>query len=173
MSSEASEAKPGARLGLFVIALLLAGAVAGAAFYQEHIASFFAQEGWNPGAAELIVRKFVTSAHDPKGAGAVNDLVDPSLLEPVVTNGRLTALEYGQNMGRRAYPVKAFAPTAELKSVKTELLAKDGGSFRVLSEFQDGRWGEFKVRKVGAKQRIVQVPQLLTDAPLPRNPNDY
>src|SRR5690349_3026127 len=115
----------GAKKGLRYLLLVLVGGGAAVvlALYQEHISSFFTQQGWNGGAAEATVRTFVRQAWE-KGAGdKAAAVLEKEAFEPVVKGGRLASVWQGENMGRRNVPLKELAPSAELKSVQSELLA--------------------------------------------------
>jgi hypothetical protein len=158
---------------LIILVLLLGGAVFGGAMYQEQITSFVTQQGWNPNAASDTVRHFIAYAHEEGKAESAAALLDEKTYKPVIKNKRLVALEHGLAMAHIVDPVKRFAPKGDLKNVKTELLARDGGSFRVLAQFANSRWGEFRVRRMGGELKITQIPTtLLKEAPA-RNSLDY
>lgn len=158
---------------LVVVALLLGGAVVGGALYQEQIVGYVTQEGWNPNAAGDTVRRFVEYSHQGGKGEEAAALVDTNVYKPVIKDKRLTALEHGLSMAHVVDPVKRFAPKGELKDVKAELLFRDGGSFRVVAQFANGMWGEYKVRKMGGRHKITQIPGALSKEAPVRNSLDY
>lgn len=155
--------------------LILGGAAiaVGIAFYQERIFSFLSQEGWNPNAATGIITRFVKEAHEPTGGAAATALLDPVEYGTTVKDGRLVTVNRGKGMARASAPVKDVAPTPTLKQAKAELLAMDGGSYRVVVQYANGKWGEYRVRRRNGARKIAVTPTLLFDTPPPRSPSDY
>src|SRR5687768_15791445 len=149
------------------------GLAVGIAFFQERITSFIAQEGWNPGAASGTVTRFIKQANAPDGGAAATALLNPDDYKTEVRDGRLVSITRGEGMARQQYALKAIAPTAEVKQAKAELLAIDGGSHRVVVQYANGKWGEFRVRKMNGARRIVGTPILLFDDVPPRSISDY
>ncbi|MGV3724729.1 MAG: hypothetical protein ACO1SX_27850 [Actinomycetota bacterium] len=157
---------------LSLVVVGVAGAVL-IAMNQEILESFFTQEGWNRSAPVETVRGFVrhaTAKNEGKQAAA---LLDPEKFEPVIKGARLTAVSQGAGIGRFSLPVARLAPSAQLKGARTELLARDGGSVRVLAQFEDGRWGEYWVKKVNGARVIVRLPDNLQSSPPEREASVY
>jgi hypothetical protein len=159
-------------VGLILLALVLGGAVVGGALYQEQIMAFFTQQGWETGAAGQLVRTFAENAHTKGKGGAAGAALAPEVYKAVIKNGSLTSIEHGVSIGRRVDPVKHFVPT-NVKDVKTELMARNGGSFRVLAQFENGKWGEFRVRRSDGQLKITQMPEGFTAEPPARMADDY
>ena len=172
MSQDKSGKPSGAGRWAILIAVGVALAV-GVAFFQERITSFFAQEGWNPGAASSTVTRFIGQAHAPNGGDSATALLNSEDYKTEVRDGRLVSITRGEGMARQQYALKAIAPTAEVKQAKAELLAMDGGSYRVVVQYANGKWGEFRVRKKDGARRIVGTPILLFDDVPPRSISDY
>jgi hypothetical protein len=143
------------------------------AMNQEILESFFTQEGWNRSAPEETVRSFVRYASEKDQGKKAAALLDSEKFDPVFKGERLTAVFQGAGIGRFSLPVARLAPTAKLKEVRTELLARDGGSVRVLTQFEDGRWGEYWVKKVNGSRRIVRIPDGLHSTVPPREGTVY
>jgi hypothetical protein len=145
-------------LRLLVLVIVAGGAAVLIAMNQELLASFWTQEGWNHAAPEETVRSFVQAAWNPKEGKKAADLLDRQTFEPELQGSRLVAVYQGAAMGRFKTPVRKLAPTAKVKEIRSELLARDGGSFRILAKYEDGQWGEFRVKKVSGARRIVKIP---------------
>lgn len=148
------------------------GIAVGAAFFQERILSFFSQEGWNPGAATAVVKEFVRQADAPNGGAAATALLEPAEYDTTVKGGKLVSVNHGKGMARTSTPVKRIVPTGELKQANAELLAMDGGSYRVVVQYANGKWAEYRVRKRDGVRRISVAPELLFDNVPPKN-TDY
>jgi len=153
-------------LRIVVLVVVAGTATVLLAMNQELLASFFAQEGWNRTAPEETVRSFVRYAWERGEGKKAAALLDPQSFEPVIKDNRLVAVLQGASMGRFSTSIPKLAPTAQVKTIRSELLARDGGSFRVLAQYADGRWGEYRVKKVNGTRLIVKIPDALyTNAP--------
>ncbi len=172
--SQGKSGKPSGSAGRWVVLIIAGvGLAVGIAFFQERISSFFAQEGWNPGAASGTITRFISRANAPDGGAAATALLNPEEYKTEVRNGRLVSVTSGQGMSRRTYLVKEIAPTAEVKEASAKLLAMDGGSYRVIVQYANGKWAEFRVRKKDGGHRITVLPTYLFDTVPPTNPSDY
>lgn len=160
-------------LRLSVLVIVAAGAAVLLAMNQELLVSFWTQEGWNRAAPEETVRSFVQAAWSPKDGKKAAELLDRQTFEPEIQGGRLVAVYQGVAMGRFKTPLRKLAPTAKVKEIRSELLARDGGSFRILTQYEDGQWGEFRVKKVNGARRIVKIPDGLFPKAPERGPNIY
>jgi hypothetical protein len=159
-------------VGLILLALVLGGAVIGGALYQEQIMAFFTQQGWDAGSAGQLVRTFAENAHTPGKGAAAGAALEPEKYKPVIKNDSLTAIEHGVSIGHRVDPVKHFVPS-KVKDVKTELMARNGGSFRVVAQFENGKWGEFRVRRSNGQLKITEMPEAFVPSPPARLADDY
>lgn len=171
--SEAPPLRKKSILPLVGVTLVGAGAVLGAAFYQEHLTGYWTQQGWNPSAAAETIRTFARAANDPKQGAEAASLLDLTTFKAEVKDGRLVKVEHGQGIARRSDPPKALAPSPSLQEVKSELLVMNGGSYRVIAQFEDGKWGEYRVKRGPSGLKITAVPALYTPEPPPRVPSEY
>jgi hypothetical protein len=173
----ARPARSGSSALRIALAVLIVGGIGGAlAFYGESIGGYVAQQGWNPGSAEQVVRQFIDLANQPKGGEAAAALLDttaPDNYKPTIEDGRLVKITYGQGLSRRTDPLKLFVPEREIRAVRTDLVTRDGGVFRVLVQFASGKWGEYRVRREGGAPRILQLPTGFSDTPPERHTFEY
>jgi hypothetical protein len=173
----AKAARPGASAVRIVLAVLIIGGIGGAlAYYGESIGGYVAQQGWNPGPAEQVVRKFVEQANQPKGGDGAAALLDPTApdnYKPVIEDGRMVKITHGQGLSRRTDPVKSVLPEQQVRTVRTDLLTRDGGVWRVLVQFNSGKWGEFRVRREGGTPLVLQLPTGFSETPPERHTFEY
>ena len=152
---------------LVLVLLPLAALVALAAYYQETLQSYLQQEGWNPGAAEGIVRRFLEKARTPEGE-QVTSLLASGVYEPVIKGGRLVALTHWQGMSRTTTPIEKFVRAGDagiVRATRSDFLVRAGGSFRVLVQFEDAQWGVYRVKKQRGVRRIIHLATEFFSAP--------
>jgi hypothetical protein len=169
-----AEKKTGSRvLGLVLLVVVASGLVLGGAFYQEQIVSFFTQEAWNSQAPKDLVAQFIKLARQPTGGAGATALLDSAEYDTTLKGEALATINQGKGMARLQTPVASVIPSPDLKQASTDFLAKDGGSFRVIVQYANGKWGEYRVRKLQSGRKITGVPGILFTSAPTRNPADY
>jgi hypothetical protein len=147
----------GGRVGLAVFALVALAGIAGGAYYQADIGTYWRLQGWNSGAAEAFTKDWIRQAH----AGAGAEALASGLLKPVQAGGKLTGIQKAGATGPVTVPIRRIVPAAEAKSVASRIKFK-AGAYEIAVQYPNGKWAAFGVTRSNGKFQIASVPDDLT-----------
>jgi hypothetical protein len=167
MAHAVEAASPGKRsagrmLGLVVIAILAAGAIAAGSFYQEEIKGYMALQAWNQNAPRQAVADFVRASHSKDNA-ALSNLMAPGVFtlekEP---DGRVKSIKWVDHRGVVTRPPGKIVPSGEPKVVDPVMRKRgDAHFYSVVTQFANGEWGVFRVEPRDGKFVISELPAVM------------
>jgi hypothetical protein len=157
--------------GVVIVALVLVVAIAAAAWFQEELKGYWQLRAWEGGAARSLVTRFMEDLHGTNGKGAYEAL-DPTFYKPQYgADGSLHKLEWKEPLRPGVHDPRSSIPAGALKKVEVQPRVASGkGYFRVVVQFANDKWGEFRVERTD-RLRITGYPDIFSDQPPPENFN--
>jgi hypothetical protein len=145
-----------------IVAAAVLGALLAGVYYHEELATYFRLHGWDTASAEKRVREFIREVH--AGDPAAATMLDGDRAKPVITDHRLTAVDYFGARGPAQAKVAQLVSPAEVKRTipRIRWVSK---ILSVAVEYTDGQWVEFGLDRTPNGLRIVDVSASLTHGP--------
>jgi hypothetical protein len=140
-----------------VIAIILTAGIVAAAYWQEDLQGWVTLQAWDQQTPKALVRKYVREVNQPDNSGILS-VIDPVIFAPKKdAKGKVTTVFVSQL--RRDIKPNLAVPAGELKSIDA-VIKKEGGdsSWRVVTQFSNGKWGVFRVGKVKGALKITEIP---------------
>ncbi|HTE20812.1 MAG TPA: hypothetical protein VK689_20800 [Armatimonadota bacterium] len=147
---------------VLVLVLVLFGAIAAGAYWQEEIRNMIAIQAWDTASPKRVVTEYIQHAHAPDNSRLASILSSRIFTLDKAPQGQIKTVKWASPMGVTTITPEQSVPKGEPK-VLDAVINKSGEKsyFNVVTQFANGKWGVFRVERLNGKPVITEVPVLL------------